>query len=168
MSLLTSPAYEFHFGGRPYRVVIAGRYVAAISDEYVYAEVSMAKLLEARFIDLAGDGREAIVLRYEELLDDGWRREVLAAFRLRPEGLRRVFASELGHARGKQRLATRWRFVKRGRASDLLVEALPAVEIDATSQRASTEPELQPLPLPWDPRPRVLYRFAGEGFSRVE
>ena len=32
-------------GGRPYRVVIAGRYVAAISDEYVYAEVSMAKLL---------------------------------------------------------------------------------------------------------------------------
>src|SRR5204863_275901 len=86
----------------PARVVVAGRTVGVISDEYAYLELPAASakdVIDVRLVDLAGDGHDAIVVRYRERAGEG-SREVLAAYRMVDEGLRRTFGVEVGKSLG--------------------------------------------------------------------
>jgi hypothetical protein len=157
-------------GGGSVRAVVGPGLVAFVSDEYAWLALPLRErkdLLDARLVDLAGDGREALVIRYVERAANG-SREVLAAFRPGGEGLRRAFGVETGKAQGANRLATRVSFVKRGRATDLLIEALPATGWTQASYREQRDAELAPLPTPWDTPPRARFQFKGDLYSRSE
>lgn len=94
------------------------QYLAALSEEgsYVYMKMPWRErgdLRDARVLDLAGDGRQALVIRYREHGSSGDTRDVLGVWRLPSEShIRRVFSADVDK---------RVRFIRRGRASDLLI-----------------------------------------------
>src|SRR5258706_377002 len=68
--------------GQTARVLLAGRYLVLVSDGYIYQELPFrdrSDLREARIVDLAGDGPDALVLRYRERADSA-PRELLPAY----------------------------------------------------------------------------------------
>jgi hypothetical protein len=94
------------------------QYLAALSEEgsYVYIEMPWRErgdLRDARVLDLAGDGRQALIIRYLEHGSTGDTREVLGVWRLPSEShIRRVFSAAVDKS---------VRFIRRGRANDLLI-----------------------------------------------
>lgn len=157
-------------GGASGRAVVAGPWLAIIGDEYHYVSLPIGggkDLLDARLVDLGGDGRDAVVLRYVERSPEG-EREVLAAFRLSSEGLRRVFACEVGRSRGASALRAKVSFVKKGRATDLLVEALPAKGWTFATYHEPRADDLAPIPTPWDKPPRARFHFQGDVYFQSE
>jgi hypothetical protein len=152
------------------RVVVAGGYLAFVSDEYAYVALPIhdrRDLLDARLADLAGDGREAAVVRYLERAPNGTR-EVLGAFRMTGDGLRRTFGVEVGKSQGGNRLATRVSFIKKGRATEILVEALAATGWTEKTFREGRADDVVAIPTPWSTPPRARFRFKGDDYFRVE
>jgi hypothetical protein len=94
------------------RVLLAGRYMVVVSDGYIYQELPFRDrrdLRDARLVDLAGDGRESLVLRYRDR--EG---ERLAAYRPDgPDKVARIFHQELNGPVS---------FVPRGHATDVVLE----------------------------------------------
>jgi hypothetical protein len=91
------------YGKESARLLLAAgqgtQYLAALSDEGSFVYIKMpwrerSDFREARIVDLAGDGRQALVTRYRDRGDDGDTREMVAMWRLPSEShIRRVFAS---------------------------------------------------------------------------
>src|SRR4051812_38151151 len=102
------------------RAVLAGRWLAVLSDGFLFLELPFhdkKDLRDIKMVDLAGDGRDAVVLRYVER-GAGGAREVLAVYR--PVGdsqIARVFACEIGKSAGANHIDDKVSFVKRGRAT---------------------------------------------------
>jgi len=94
------------------------QYLAALSEEGSYVYITMpwrerGDLRDARIVDLAGDGRQALVIRYREHGSNGDTREVLGVWRLPSEShIRRVFTADVDKG---------VRFIRRGRANDLRI-----------------------------------------------
>jgi hypothetical protein len=94
------------------------QYLAALSEEGSYVYIRMpwrerGDLRDARVLDLAGDGRQALIIRYREHGSTGDTREVLGVWRLPSEShIRRVFTADADKS---------VRFIRRGRANDLLI-----------------------------------------------
>ena len=156
--------------GRLHRVVIAGRYLATIGEEYTYLALPIAAredLQEARLVDLAGDGRQEVMVRYREQAPSGGR-EVLAIYQLAGEGLRRRFGIEVAKRQGERRLSAKVSLVPQKKKIELLVEAEPAQGWTEASYREAPEQELLGIPLPWGHPPRVRVRFDGEQYQRLE
>ncbi len=152
------------------RVVVAGNYVATIADEYAYLALPVKDrrdIRDIRLVDLAGDGRESLVLRYTER-GGGGSREVLAAFRITGDGLRRTFGCEVAKAMGPNRLDTKVSFVKKGRATEIVVEPAPAVGWNEANYRESPAEDLVPIPTPWAKEKRARFSFKGESYFRAE
>jgi hypothetical protein len=106
-------------------------------------------------------------LRYIERGGSG-AREVLAIFRASgEEEIRRVFAAEVGKRQGPKELATRVSFVRRKRATDLVLEALPAVGFAADSYHEAEASDMIPILLPWADDRRAVYQFVGEEYRRA-
>ena len=157
------------FASGPARVVVAGSYLAVLSDEYVWISLPLRAredLIEVRLIDLAGDGRDQIVVRYREA-GGGGTREVLAVYQVGGEGLRRTLGVETAKGRGGSRAATKVAYVRRGRATDIVVEAGVVVGWTRETYRETTERELVPIPLAWREK-RARFRFNGETYSQSE
>jgi hypothetical protein len=152
------------------RMVMAGRYLAAITDAYTYIELPFAgrkDLKDARLVDLAGDGRQALAVRYVER-DDTSQREVLAVFRaVGDEEIRRVFAAEVGKRVGAQTLTTRVSFVRRKRATDLVLEPEPPVGFTQANYHESEATDMIPILLPWGDDRRAVYQFSGDEYLRA-
>jgi hypothetical protein len=152
------------------RILFADKYLVLISDGYVYQELPFRDrrdLKDARLVDLAGDGREALVLRYLEH-GGGGSREVLAAYRQRGESqLARVFACEVGKSSGVAHVEDKVSFVKRGKANDIVVEAARAVGFTQASYREAQAEDMIPILLPWGGERRARYRFHGEEYQRA-
>jgi hypothetical protein len=151
------------------RAVLAGRFLVFLTDGYVYEELPFRDrkdLRDARLVDLAGDGRDALVLRYLER-SHGGTREVLAAYR--PEGaqLTRVFAAEVGKSTGGGRVEDKVSFVRRGRATDLLVEAGAATGVTQASYREAPASDMIPVLLPWADVRRTRYQFSGSEYREA-
>ncbi|MSP63610.1 MAG: hypothetical protein EXR72_25355 [Myxococcales bacterium] len=152
------------------RVVIVGRHLAVVSDEYSYVALPFkdrGDLLEVRLIDLAGDGREAVVVRYRERSGAGTR-EVLAAWRMTGDGLRRTFGVEVGKVLGEKRLEATVSFVRKGRATEIVVEPKPAVGWTAATYREARTEDLVPIPLPWATAKRARFQFRGDNYLRAD
>jgi len=150
------------------RVMMAGRYVAAISDGYSYMELPFRDrkdLKEARVIDLAGDGRQALVLRYFERGGSG-AREVLAVLRFEGERISRVFAAEVGKQQGASRIEDRVSFVKRGKATDILIEAGTASGFNQDNYKESPADDIVPILLPWGDDKKARFQFRGDEYFR--
>jgi len=150
------------------RVVLAGRYAAAIADGYIFLELPFKDrkdLKDARVIDLAGDGRDALVLRYLER-GGGGAREVLAAWRFDGDNVRRVFAAEVGKFQGANKIEDKVAFVKRGRATDILIEAGAATGFTQASYQESPAGDVAPILLPWGDDKKARYQFRGDEYLR--
>jgi hypothetical protein len=150
------------------RVVMASKYAAAITDGYVFLELPFKDrkdLKEARVIDLAGDNRDALVLRYLEK-GGGGAREVVAAYRFDGENVRRVFAAEVGKFVGANKIEDKVSFVKRGRATDILIEAGPAAGFTQANYQESPASDIAPILLPWGDDKKARYQFRGDEYLR--
>lgn len=150
------------------RVVMAGKYAAAITDGFIYLELPFKDrkdLKEAKVIDLAGDNRDALVLRYFER-GGGGSREVIAAYRFDGENVRRVFAAEVGKFQGANKIEDKVAFVKRGRATDILIEAGKAAGFDQTNYKESPAEDVAPILLPWGDDKKARYQFRGDEYLR--
>src|SRR5262249_30644485 len=116
------------FGGRGSsggRVVLAGRNLAFITDSYVFIELPVkarADVKDGRGGDLTGAGRQAVVVRYVERAGGG-SRDVLSAYRVAGDSVHRVFAAEVAKATGAGHIEDKVGFVKRGRATDIVIDA---------------------------------------------
>ena len=151
------------------RVVLAGRLMALIADGFLFVELPFADkkdLKDVRLVDLAGDGREAIVMRYAER-GGGGAREVLAVFRpIGDEQIRRVFACEVAKSSGASRVENKVSFVKRGKATDLVVEAGAATGFTQANYREAQAEDMIPILLPWADDRRARYQFSGDEYRR--
>jgi len=152
------------------RALVTGKALGVLLEDggfvYITLPVSSKKdLLSARAVDLAGDGREAIVVTYVER-GGGGEREVLAAFRPLADRVDRVFAVETRKRSGAATVATKVTWVKRGKNTDLLLEPLPAVGADATSWREQPAEDVIPILLPWGADKKALYQFRGNEYLR--
>ena len=152
------------------RAVLAGKYLAFISDGYVFIELPVSKradVKDARVVDLAGDGRQAVVLRYVER-GGGGAREVLAAWRLAGESeIRRVFAAEVGKETPAGHVEDKVGFVKRGRATDIVIDAGPAAGLSAATWHESPAEDMVPVMLPWADDRHARYQFQGDEYKRA-
>lgn len=153
------------------RVVCAGRYLAFITDGYVFIELPVkqrADVKDARVVDLAGDGRGAVVLRYVERGGDG-SRDVLAAWRVVGDSeIRRVFAAEVGKQSAAGRVEDKVAFVKRGRATDLVIDAGSAPGLSAATWRETPADDMIPVMLPWADDRHARYQFQGDEYKRAQ
>jgi hypothetical protein len=150
------------------RVVLAGRYAAAITDGFTFIELPFKErkdLKDVRVIDLAGDGRDALVMRYLERGSTG-AREVVAAWRFEGDNVRRVFAAEVGKFQGANKIEDKVSFLKRGRATDILIEAGPAVGFTQASYQESPAEDIAPILLPWGDDKKARYQFRGDEYLR--
>lgn len=150
------------------RVFFAGKYLAVVSDGYVFIELPFRErkdLKDARVVDLAGDGRGALVMRYVEKSANG-QRDVIAAFRASDDRLSRVFAAEVGKQQGGNRVEDKVSFIKRGRATDVLIEAGAATGWTAASYQESPAEDMVPVMLPWSDDRKARYQFQGDEYRR--
>ena len=153
------------------RAVLAGHFLAVLSDGFLFIELPFRErkdLKEVRLIDLAGDGRDAVVMRYAER-GGGGARDVVAVYR--PVGdaqVQRVFACEVGKSIGGGRIDSRLSFVKRGKATDIVVESGAAHGVSATSWHESPAEDMVPILLPWGDERRARYQFSGDEYRRAQ
>jgi hypothetical protein len=220
------------------RLVVAGRNLAAITDGYVYLELpiqSRADVKDVRLVDLAGDGREALALRYVERgaggaaasggvaggggapgkssgggpagaggaagkaagaggaagrapgagaagggsgaarsggakpADGGGSREILAVYRVVGDSeIRRVFAAEVAKATPQGRIDDKVAFVRRGRATDIVIDAGRAEGFSATNFHETPATDLIPIMLPWADDRHARYQFVGDEYKRAQ
>jgi hypothetical protein len=160
------------------RMVLASgkdtQYLAALSEEggFVYVKMpwrARGDLRDARVLDLAGDGREALVFRYRERGSAGDTREVLGIWRVPSEShIRRVFAAEVGRSAGDRRIENSVRFLRRGRANDLVIEAGSAKGFSASNYSIETTSDRMPILLPWGDERRARYQFIGDQYRRSQ
>ena len=154
------------------RVVVIGKYLAIISDEYAYIELPIAApgdLQDVKLLDLAGDGRDAILVRYVEK-GGGGEREVLASYRMTSDGLRRVFGVETAKRAGGNALATKVEMAKpkKGKGLDITVEAQPATGWSEATYHEAPAEDLVAIPLPWAKSKRARFHFSGDGYQQLE
>jgi hypothetical protein len=153
------------------RVVMAGRLLAFITDGYVFIELPVkqrADVKETRLVDLAGDGRQAILMRYVER-GGGGTRDVLAAWRVVGDSeIRRVFAVEVGKQTAAGRVDDKVAFVKRGRATDIVVDAGAASGVSAATWKETPAEDMIPVMLPWADDRHARYQFAGDEYKRAQ
>jgi hypothetical protein len=167
------------------RAVLAGRYLAVLSDGFVFLELPFAErkdLHDIKLLDLAGDGREALVMRYAERGGTGaptkgggaagpvsGTREVLAVYRAAgDEQVARVFACEVGKSAGANRLDNKISFVKRGRATDIVIEAGAATGFSQANYHETPAQDMLPILLPWGEERRARYQFSGDEYRRAD
>ncbi|MDB4970496.1 MAG: hypothetical protein JWN44_6185 [Myxococcales bacterium] len=152
------------------RVVLAGRNLAFITDGFVFVELpfkARADAKEARLADLAGDGRHALIVRYVER-GNGGSREVLAAYRIAGESeIRRVFAAEVAKQAPQGRIDDKVSYLKRGRATDILIEAGSAPGLSAETWKEAPADDMIPLMLPWADDRHARYQFSGDEYKRA-
>lgn len=155
-------------GGHAVELVLAGRYLAALGDGYAYVELPVADgkdVHDPELVDLAGDGRQALLLRYTERGGEG-SREVLAVFRAAGPQLKRVFAAEIGKRTASGKLSAKVTLKRRGKATDLLFEAQPAEGLTEASYAEAPATDLIPILLPWSAESRATFSFSGTDYQR--
>ena len=168
------------YGAESARMLLASsketQYLAALSEDggFVYVQMpwrARGDLLEARVVDLAGDRRQALVFRYREHRGGGDMRQVLGIWRVPSEKhIRRVFAAEVGRTTGADSIENKVRFVRRGRARDLVIEATSAKGSLAANppDKESSSDAVLPILLPGSAKRHVRYQFVGDQYLRSQ
>lgn len=120
-----------------------------------------------RLVELNGDGKLEIVVRYVEHAANG-RREIVELYRFNSAGkLVRPFAHEVLKGQGSRVLTNRVRFAKRrgARGLDLVIDRPAARGFDARNYREERSTSIYPILLPWDEPKQQTFRFEGDVFS---
>lgn len=162
-------SHPIHFDGKSgATAVLAGKYLAAVGDGYVYVELpikSHKDIKDIRVIDLAGNGTQHVVLRYLEQ-GDGGARELLAVYRLSGSEPRRLFAAEIGKWAGPNAIEDKVNFVPRGKATDIDITANRAQGFSAANYQEAPAEDAVPILLPWAADKHARYQFRGDDYFR--
>jgi len=157
------------------RVVAGGRYVGVLSDQFAFMQLPVASAKDVKrlqLVDFDGDGRSFLVGQYRQY-GGGGARDVVSVWEFKGDGSFRVVAAfEVGKELADARLSNRWTLVPRGslrklgkgeskRGFDLLVEAEPAVGLDASTWNEAPATDVHPILLPWSEETSMLYYFDG-------
>jgi hypothetical protein len=152
------------------RLVVAGKLMAVLDDGYVYLELpvqSRADIKDVKVVDLAGDGREAVLVRYLER-GNGGMRELLVAYRPGQGEIQRIFSAEVAKSVGSGgRVEDKVALVKRGRATDIVIEPGPSSVARAAWRETPAEDAI-PIMLPWEGDKRARYQFTGDEYKRSQ
>ena len=159
-------------GGDPglERVVRVGKIVGVIGKEYLYFEIPVQDphdIRDFRVVDLAGDGKHAVVVRYLER-GSGGAREVLAVWKIVGPQFRRTFAAEVAKQRGTSRIENRYSLVPHGRGHDLVLEVGGANGFSPESYREAPADDMIPILLPWEGKRRARFRFRGDEYLPLD
>ena len=160
--------HPLRLGKHHAEIVLVGKLIALVSEGYSYVELPVADgkdVAHPQIVDLAGDGRQAILLEYVERGDSG-ERTILAAYRPDGDKLTRIFAAEIGKRTQAGKLSTRYTLRRHGRATDLVLEAMPAQGLDATSYKEAPAADVLPILLPWSTTKKATYAFSGDGYTQ--
>jgi hypothetical protein len=151
------------------RVVRAGRVVLAIGREYLYFTIPARPedIRDFLVTDLTGDGKHAVLVRYVER-GGGGAREVLGIWKIVGAGFQRIFAAEVAKQRGPAHIQTRVRLVSRGRAHDLVLDAVPQSSVERAVFAETPASDMIPMLLPWGPKKHARYRFSGDESAEIE
>ncbi|WP_232379439.1 hypothetical protein [Polyangium fumosum] len=134
-------------------------------------------ITEISAMDLTGDGKAEIIVQgtlhanaSPEAGGGTVDRDVLLVYKIEGEGLKRVFAAEIGRAIGKKKVSGAHRFVKAGKAVEIELASGKATEWTAATypftQDTSANGGIEPLLLPWSNLNPVRYRWTGSAFGR--
>jgi hypothetical protein len=150
-------------------LIVRGNLVLVEEERFVFVgfPVMEAKdLKDARVMDVVGDGQQALVVRYEER-GGGGSREVLAIYRFpsAEEAPVRYFAAEVAKQSGKFRLQSKYTFVPRGRARDLVLTAGKIKSHEGFEEAPAND--MVPILLPSD-KSKARYRFLGDRWESAD
>jgi len=162
----------YDMGGDPglERVVRVGKVVGVIGKDYLYFEIPVQDvhdLKEFRVLDLAGDGKHSVVVRYVEH-GGGGSRDVLAVWKIVGPTFKRTFACEVAKQIGSSRLENHYAFLARGRGHDIVVEAQPSSGLRQDAMTEQPADDMLPILLPWGEQRRARFRFRGDEYFPVE
>ncbi len=155
-------------GGKSVQLVLAGKLIGAIGDGYGYIELPVSDgkdVAKPQLVDLAGDGRQVLLLEYVER-GDGGERTVLAAYRASGNQLTKLFAAEIGKRTPDGSLTSKYSLHRRGRATDLVLEAMPANGLDATKYQEAAADDVVPILLPWSTEKKATFSFSGDSYTK--
>ncbi len=153
------------------RVLVAGYIVGVLSDRYYYMRIPAKPkdVLEVKVIDLAGEGKSAIVARYVEHGDDGTSREILAVWNLLRDGsFPQVWIHEVAKRDGKNHITNTWELApkKKGkkvlRGKDIVVKVGEAVGWTAETWNEAPADDMNPILLPWGDKKIEHWHFRGD------
>jgi hypothetical protein len=156
------------FGKTPSQLVLAGKLVAVVGEGYAFVELPVADgndVRSPRLVDLAGDGRKAVLLEYIER-GEGGERTVLAAYRPSGDKIERVFAAEIGKRTTAGKLQSKVDLRRRGKATDVVLTAQPAQGLSAETYKEQPASDVVPILLPWEAGKKATFTFNGDGYQR--
>jgi hypothetical protein len=159
---------QVRVGKKPAQLLLAGKLLAIVGDGYAYVELPVSDGTDVRspqLVDLAGDGRQAVLLEYVER-GEGGERTVLAAFRPNGDKIERVFAAEIGKRTPAGKLHSKVDVKKRGRKTELVLTALPAEGLTADTYKEAPASDVLPILLPWPKPGKATFTFTSDGFQQ--
>ncbi len=169
---------------RPERVLVHGKDIVVFGKgfkeglSYVYTTIGVESpkdVLSVTARDVTGDGKAEIIVRGVlhakasapmggKVVD----RDAFYLYEVSDSGINRIFAAETGRALGKDRIVDNVRFVPRGKAVALELQAGRAIGWTDTTYPFPIDKYpyagLEPLLVPWGDVTSKRYRFDGSAF----
>ena len=151
------------------RALVVGKYLSLIvgSGEFSFQELlSSVEVKNLEVVNLNGSN-EALAVRYVERSSRG-AREILAIYRVQGDELARSFACEVKKSVGDAFVEDKVSWIRRGKATDLVIEASKANGFSKTNFSSDGSADVIPLLLPWATDRRARYQFRGDEYFREQ
>ena len=157
----------------PERVIAAGKVIGSISDSFTYFSIPVASpkdVKEVRVVELTGDGRSSIIVRFIQR-GNGGARELLSVWNLNGTEWQRTFAHEIGKFATPNKLTNTWTLRKhpKGKGHDLVFTVGEVVGFTQETWLETPADDLTPIILPWGEGPKMeAFRFNDFEFIGLE
>jgi hypothetical protein len=166
----------------PERVVVAGRTVIVLGESYSYMQLPVPRkdIKKLQLVDLAGEGKSAILVHYVER-GQGGAREVVAAWNVLGDGsFARPLAVEVAKETREGRIDSLWsleprKVAKKDRSKKaqkglaLVLRPGQARGYSAETWNESPAEDMTPILLPWSEEKERRFHFQGdEAFGASE
>lgn len=159
------------------QLVIAGKFVALMGEDvskgggYFAVPAPWAKkqgdLLRFRTVDLDGNGNLDIVYVVRQSHSGGLTRDILVVLRFLDSNRFDVFfMHEISKRQGGRYLTNKYRFVKRGKKTDIVITFGKASGFTKSTYRTSHGGKLEGLLTPWGKKKKT-FQFAFDGYTEL-
>jgi len=166
---------NFVTGRAQEQLAIAGTFVALMGEDiakggaYFAVQAPWAKkqadLLRFRTLDLDGDGKLEIAYVVRQVVAGGLTRDILVVLRFLDSNRFDIyFMHEIVKRQGHRVLTNKYRFVKRGKKTDIEISLGKATGFTQQTYRTSHGGKLEGLLTPWTKKKKT-YQFAHDGYT---
>jgi hypothetical protein len=157
------------------RVVVGGRTIGVLGEQYYFMVLPVMKkdVRKLELVDLAGEGKKALLAHYVER-GNGGSREVLAVWSLLPDGAwARPFAHEVAKESPIGKITSTWTLEPRkggkgkkakagGNGLDLVIRVGETRGFSAATWNETPAADMAPMLLPWSDVKEERWRFQGD------